>query len=501
MRGRELVGHPALRLRLSGVQREARPRVVFAAERGLNREMESSNPDSVCEGRSAHEVAIAQLVRASARTLVVVDDDPGGTQTLHGVQVLTEWSIDALATTLRSAPVCFCVLTNSRSLPASTAASIARELAANLAAAAQQTGRQYALLSRSDSTLRGHFWAEINGLREGDPNDYDAVVFAPAFFEADRVTIDDVHYVREGGRLIPVGETEFARDATFGYRESNLRDWIVAQSRGSMPRTQIVSLRAATLRTGTAATDVREQIRSLPRGTIVIVNAETYADLAACVHGLLLAEASGSRLLYRAAPSFIRLRAAISPRALLTAAELGLQSKRGGLVVVGSYTAKTTGQLMVALRRPRTVGVEVDVERLAHDHSRTAEVTRAAGEADMALKGGLTCIVYTSRNVSSAAGPAGDLAVARQVSSMLVDIVHGLQATPKFVVAKGGITASDIATKAFKARSAWTLGPIVTGVPVWQLGQESRFPGLPLIFFPGNFGNPDTLCEVLDRLE
>ncbi len=463
--------------------------------------MEPSRSDPVRDGRSAHELAIAQLVRASARTLVVVDDDPGGTQTLHGVQVLTEWSREALATALRAAPTCFCVLTNSRSLPAATAESIARELAANLAAAARQTGRQYAVLSRSDSTLRGHFWPEITGLREGSPDAYDAVVFAPAFFEADRVTIDDVHYVREAGELIPVGETEFARDATFGYRESNLRDWIVAQSHGRVARPQIVSLPAAVLRTGTAATDVREQILSLPRGTYVIVNAENYADLAACVHGLLLAEASGRRLLYRAAPSFIRLRAAISPRALLTAADLGRPSHRGGLVVVGSYTAKTTGQLQRALQRPRTIGVEVAVERLARDESRAAEVARVAGETSVALGSGRTCIVYTSRNVSTAAGRAGDLAVAREVSSLLVDIVRRLEAAPRFVVAKGGITASDLATKAFNARSAWALGPIVTGVPVWQLGPESRFPGLPLIFFPGNFGQPETLCDVLDRLE
>ena len=45
----------------------------------------------------------------------------------------------------------------------------------------------------------------------------------PAYFEAGRFTSGDVHW---RARRHPVGETEFARDATFGYRASNLRDFV-----------------------------------------------------------------------------------------------------------------------------------------------------------------------------------------------------------------------------------------------------------------------------------
>lgn len=51
---------------------------------------------------------------------------------------------------------------------------------------------------------------------------------------------------------------------------------------------------------------------------------------------------------------------------------------------------------------------------------------------------------------------------------------------------QGGITSSDIATKALEARSAMVIGQALAGVPLWQLGPESRLPGVPYIVFPGD---------------
>jgi hypothetical protein len=51
-----------------------------------------------------------------AKVLVVLDDDPTGTQTVYGVTVLTEWSIDTLKKEFESSPSCFFILTNSRAL-------------------------------------------------------------------------------------------------------------------------------------------------------------------------------------------------------------------------------------------------------------------------------------------------------------------------------------------------------------------------------------------------
>ena len=46
---------------------------------------------------------VAEEVRSSGRVVVVLDDDPTGTQTVHDVPVLAEWTGEALASALRRA--------------------------------------------------------------------------------------------------------------------------------------------------------------------------------------------------------------------------------------------------------------------------------------------------------------------------------------------------------------------------------------------------------------
>lgn len=50
---------------------------------------------------------------------------------------------------------------------------------------------------------------------------------------------------------------------------------------------------------------------------------------------------------------------------------------------------------------------------------------------------------------------------------------------------QGGITSSDLATKALEAQRAKVVGQALPGVPFWELGPESRHPGIPYIVFPG----------------
>ncbi len=81
------------------------------------------------------------------------------------------------------------------------------------------------MVSRSDSTLRGHYPGEVDALAEGLGQRFDATLIIPFFLEGGRYTPNDIHYVAEGDALIPA-ETPFARDAAFGYRSSDLRDWV-----------------------------------------------------------------------------------------------------------------------------------------------------------------------------------------------------------------------------------------------------------------------------------
>jgi uncharacterized protein YgbK (DUF1537 family) len=72
---------------------------------------------------------------------------------------------------------------------------------------------------------------------------------------------------------------------------------------------------------------------------------------------------------------------------------------------------------------------------------------------------------------------------------------------PKFIVAKGGITSSDLATKGLSAEKAFVLGAITPGVPVWQMDSKSKFPGISYVVFPGNVGNQNSLLEVCRKLD
>jgi uncharacterized protein YgbK (DUF1537 family) len=444
--------------------------------------------------------AVTRLVNTVPRKVVVLDDDPTGTQTVHGLDVLTEWTVPALAAALADPRPGFFVLTNSRSMPEREAVTLTSTLGANLAAAARQTRREYTVISRSDSTLRGHFPAEVDAIGATLPSRYDAVIVIPAFIEVGRLTIAGIHYVREGPVLVPAAETEFARDATFGYRHSDLREWIEEKTAGGVRAESVVLIPLARLRDPAGADWVRDRLLRLPPGTFVVVDAADYGDLEVFVLGLLMAEAAGRCFLYRTAASFVRVRAGLAPRRLLEPAELRGGEGRGGLVVVGSYTDKTTSQLHAGLQSPRAVAFELDVGRLARAGGQEAELARLRPAVDKVLRDDGVAVVYTSRARETALGRAGDLIAGRTVSDALIALVRGIGVRPRFLVAKGGITSSDLAVYALGIRRALVLGQAEPGIPVWRAGAESRWPGLTFVVFPGNVGDAGTLSRVLDRL-
>ena len=130
---------------------------------------------------------IQRRVKASRRKVFVLDDDPTGTQTVHSVPVITEWTVQALSEQLRNqAQACF-VLTNSRSFPRSEAEALNAEIghnlveAARLACCGRATAEQYAIVSRSDSTLRGHFPGEVHALAEALGESFDGWLIIPFF--------------------------------------------------------------------------------------------------------------------------------------------------------------------------------------------------------------------------------------------------------------------------------------------------------------------------------
>ncbi|MCL6429237.1 MAG: hypothetical protein K6V36_00070 [Anaerolineae bacterium] len=439
------------------------------------------------------------------RKVVVLDDDPTGTQTVHAVPILAGWTVSELAEALREPGTTFYVLTNSRSLPEGEAVALAQDIAGNLAAASRLAGREFVVVSRSDSTLRGHFPAEVDAVADALESRlgmrFDGTLIVPFFLEGGRYTIGDVHWVAQGDQLVPAADTEFARDPAFRYHESNLRRWVEEKSGGGIPASRVQSITLEMLRCAGPAAATKALLEARDRAPIV-VNAAAYRDLEVLVAGLLDAERAGKHFLYRTAASFVRVRGLIPERGLLSAEELYLpHADRGpGLVVVGSHVQRSSVQLRALLELPQLQVLELSVPEVLDAAQRAEALTNLAKAAAAGLRAGHDVVIATSRRVIAGADPEDSLAIARAVSAALCEVTRRVldHARPAFVVAKGGITSSDLATRALGVRRALVLGQVQPGVPVWRLGDESSLPGVPYIVFPGNVGGPETLRLIVD---
>jgi uncharacterized protein YgbK (DUF1537 family) len=443
---------------------------------------------------------IQEELKRSRKKIVILDDDPTGTQTVSNVTVLTGWGVNALVKVFEEPEAIVYLLTNSRSLPLDEAQSLNREIAHNLIAASRISGRDFSVVSRSDSTLRGHFPGEVEALLSEMGQQVDGILIIPFFEEGGRYTINDIHYVAEEDMLVPAGETEYARDATFGYSNSDLRAWVSEKYEQRVKDDEIASISLDTIRRD-GVTGVERALSNLTNQKLCVVNSASYRDMEVFVAGLLKAEANGKRFICRTAASFVRVRGGMRPRTLLSAAELGtISRKKGGLIVAGSYIQKSTRQIEVALSLPGIHGVEVSVQRVLNPQMRIDEIQRVVAEAEGALKVGNDALIFTSRQLVFGSDAANSLEIGQVVSNSLVEIVCAIQERPAWIIAKGGITSSDIATKALRVYTARVMGQILPGVPVWRTEEGSRWPGLVYVVFPGNVGGVEAIAEVVIRL-
>lgn len=453
----------------------------------------------------ARELADAR--RGFTRKIVVLDDDPTGVQTVHDVPVYTDWRRETLAQGLSEPGAMFFVLTNSRGLAVEETKRAHREIAENLVAASRETGIPFLLVSRGDSTLRGHYPLETEVLRQTleqlMPIRYDGEIIMPYFKEGGRLTIGNVHYVKTGDRLVPAGMTEFARDTAFAYSASDLTDWCEERTEGRYPAGGVTVISLEELR-GLAYESILQKLMAARDFGKVVVNAADDRDVEVFVTALLRAIMAGKEFLFRCAAGLVRVLGGVDHRPLLTRAELRPEeSGVGGLVIVGSHVQKTTDQLESLLSAELALHpVCFDVETALVENGLERERDRVLREAEKAIRNGETAVVYTSRKVlrvrEDSAQENLDLSV--RISQALTSVAAGLTIRPGFLVAKGGITSSDVGIRALGVRRAWVLGQVAPGVPVWRTGEESKFPGLSYVIFPGNVGDVDTLRDIVRRL-
>jgi len=426
--------------------------------------------------------------------IIVLDDDPTGSQTVHSCLLLTRWDVATLKTALADAAPLFFVLTNTRGMDAERAAEVTREVCINLKTALADYAGPVLFVSRSDSTLRGHYPVETDMMNEM-LGPFDATLLTPAFFEGGRITRDSTHYLIVDGTPVPTHETEFARDSVFGYKTAYLPDYAAEKTGGRVAAKDVARLTLADLRAGRAGS----WLAGLGHNTVGVVDGELPDDYRIFADAVLKAAAAGRRLLFRSAASLLTALAKLPPQPVAAEAFATLvRDGQPGAVVVGSHVARTTAQLTQLLKERGVIGLPLDVACLPA--GRAAAVDELAASIAHAHAQGLTPVVFTSRSELQFASTAERLAFGETVSATLMDVVKRLPETLGFLISKGGITSNDVLSTGLALTASRVLGQILPGVTVVQTPADHRLPQLPVVIFPGNVGGDGALAEVYRRL-
>ena len=449
---------------------------------------------------------LTEALKTLNKKIIVLDDDPTGVQTVHDISVFTDWSLESIEQGFNEEQSMFFILTNSRGFTAEETEKAHREMAENILTVASKLNREFMIISRGDSTLRGHYPLETNVLKEtietASDLKIDGEVILPFFKEGGRLTINNIHYVQYGEELVPAGETEFAKDRTFGYTKSDLGEWIEEKSNGEFTAENTLYISLEQLRSLQIG-KITEQLLQVYNFNKVVVNAVDEADVKIFTIALLQAINGGKNFLFRSAAALPKVIGGVSNKPLLTRAELvGEETGNGGLIIIGSHVKKTTEQLEELKKLSEIEFIEFNSHLVLQPEAFQKECDRVIETTEALISSGKTVAVYTSRErLDLGEGKKEEeLKLSVSISDAVTSIVTRLQVRPNFLIAKGGITSSDVGTKGLKVKRATVAGQIRPGIPVWRTGAESKYPGMAYVIFPGNVGSKTDLKEVAEIL-
>lgn len=452
------------------------------------------------------EALLSQAMEGFHKKLVVLDDDPTGVQTVHDVSVYTDWEEESIRKGFEEKEAMFFILTNSRSFSVEETTKVHQDIAARVAKVARELGQDFMIISRGDSTLRGHYPLETqllaDGLTKNEGVVIDGEIICPFFPEGGRYTMDNIHYVKEQENLVPAGMTEFAKDKTFGYKSSDLTEYVEEKTEGKYHKEDCITISLDELN-ALDVQGIKDKLMSAQNMAKIIVNAVSYADLKVFCAALVLAMKAGKHYMARTAAAFTKVMGRISDQPLLGRAQLEGDTKNGGIVLIGSHVKKTTDQLNCLKKLDGQADfMEFQVNTVFEENGLEKEVERTVKAAEEKILSGRTVVIYTSRQLLAPENmtPEEKLHISVKISNAVTSIIGKLSVKPKFIIAKGGITSSDVGTKALLVKKARVMGQVKKGIPVWMTGEESKFPGMPYIIFPGNVGEVSTLKEIVEEL-
>ena len=455
--------------------------------------------------------------------IVVIDDDPTGSQTVHSCPLLLRWDEASLRRGLRHPSPLMFVLANTRALTPEAAATRNREIVDALVRAMEAEGLQeheLLLVSRGDSTLRGHGVLEPQVLAQAWEKHFaavDATLHVPAFLEGGRTTVNGVHLLHGE----PVHTTAFAQDRLFGYGTSDLAEWLEEKSAGQIAANAVVRIPLALLE-AERSEDLLACLEGLEDNRPVVVDATHPEQLRAL--GVAIRRLQGrKRFLFRSAASLLNGLvdsgpSPLGPQPLDAQGLVGLRRRDlhgqplPGLVVVGSHVALADQQLTSLLAHERCRGIELPVARIARvleggssDWLLPDLEAEWRSQLEQALEAGITPVLFSSRGElefgDAAAAAARRLRFGMELASLMARLLAAVAPRLGYLISKGGITTGALLVEGLGLADVELEGQLLPGLSVVRAiassaDRELQGHSLPVITFPGNLGSENTLRDA-----
>ena len=430
--------------------------------------------------------------------IIVLDDDPTGSQTVHSCLLLMEWDIETIRLGLRDKSSILFIITNTRALISEEAKKITQQVCHNLKIALENENiTRFLIYSHFDSTLRGHYPLEIE-IISNNFGGFDSHFFIPAFLEGGRKTINSIQYLDDRVDLDPVHRTEFAKDSVFNYSHSYLPYYIEEKTKKLLKATDVGRLLLKDIRKGSL-----NKLMDLNSNRCIVVDAEHQSDLNYFAKDLQTAVNLGKKFLLCGAASMLTSLAKIGKQPLENKNIQEYKYKNNpGIILVGSYSKKTTEQLNDLLQQNNVLGLEINLKKLQdYLDNQSRFLTKFLDQIKTIHNSGKTVVIYTSRQQITFTSLEEKSNFEKLIFLLLTKITQNLPSNISFLISKGGTTSNNFLRTTLKLKSIRLLGQILPGCSIVKTSENNTlFPGLLILLFPGNVGDVKTLTNAYNIL-
>tara|TARA_Y100001970_G_scaffold288643_1_gene416554 strand:+ start:7671 stop:9026 length:1356 start_codon:yes stop_codon:yes gene_type:complete len=449
------------------------------------------------------------------KKIIVLDDDPTGSQTVYGCSLIIKWDLNTILTALRDSSPLFFILINTRAMNENDAKEVIIEVC-NLIKLAlkieELSFNDVYVISRGDSTLRGHFFIEPLIIND-TIGPFDALFYIPAFIEAGRLTIEGIHCLNG----LPLHETSYAKDNIFGFKDSNLVNFLVEKSNSQITKERVKRISKQLLEKASKSRSdfklLQEMIIQFSNFQYVVVDIENYIHMNTFC-SLVKSLENKKRFLFRSAASLINGLSRLNKNKL-DLLELNkfrvldiFNQPKPGIIIIGSHVEIANKQLIAILEEEQCQGIELSVEEIYENinsenglHKMKAYREYITNKIFSIFECGKTPILYTSRKEKRFNSTDQKIIFCNNLAIEIALIIRGIYQDLGYIISKGGITTNILLRDGLLLNQVHLQGQIVPGLSLVYPDVNNSLKNLPIVTFPGNFGQTETLKEIWQMFE